>query len=263
MKKRATRKKGAKSSALKIEKPAKRSCEIWRTKTINGKTIDCLTTHKADETSFSTFGMKPMIHGGRLVCGSNGHWSAVYNYAKVATNLSVSHKTANMDGWEKGELKYQMQNVESLAYGFDKVKGLAEILNAKFHGKGDGYFRGDAVKVVEEISKNRRAECNFLVNAIEAPDSTAIDRIAEALKALWGVKHRMMQNESVIAAIGKAANLHKRIPFKGEARAQFNRWDLWRGGIDSPARWNQILKTVGFDWLPAAKAGRKPGIKIG
>jgi hypothetical protein len=147
--------------------------------------------------------------------------------------------------------------MEALAYGFDQVKDLADSLTAKFQGKGDGQFIGDSVKIVEEISEHRKAECKFLVDAIEAAEPTAVEEIGDALKALWAIRHRLRQNEVVISAIGRAANQQKRIPYKGEARELFNGWDLWSGGVDSPARWNQILKTVGFDWLPVAKGGRK------
>ena len=231
--------------------------ETWSVIEINGKKIDCLTFTKSDGTLFTEYGIKPMIQTGRLCCSSDGRWNAIFNYEEVATDISIAHKLPHIDKWEEGTLKYHMYRIEGLAYGFDQVIDLAETLTAKFQGKGDGQFNGDSVKIVEEIAANRKAKCKFLVDAIEAAAPTAVKEVCSALNALWAVKHRDRQNEEVISAIGRAANQQKRIPFKREARELFNGWHLWRGGVDSPARWNQILKTVGFDWLPAAKGGRK------
>jgi hypothetical protein len=73
-----------------------------------------------------------------------------------------------------------------------------------------------------------------------------------------------MENESVVLSIQITANKLGRVPSKGEVRSYHNQPrsisakepNGYGGRHYEAQRWNQILKTVGFDWLPIGKRGK-------
>lgn len=168
---------------------------------------------------------------GTLIHYSDGKWSVQIDSGRVCVEIPIAKMTDALNQEGRSALRYWMFHVEAFHRNKDKTEA-------------------------EEIFR-------FLADGLHELNPKPLEQIVAAIKAVAASQQRRMENDAVCLSISTTANRLNRVPCKGEVRNYHNlprpvssrEPNGYRGADYQAQRWNQILKTVGFDWLPVGKRG--------
>jgi hypothetical protein len=172
------------------------------------------------------------LEKGTLTHCSDGRWYGEYDFGRLGIEIPLTQMTGRMDDKTRREHRHLMFHVDAI------------------HKKDDAASKREIFQLLEQ--------------AIRSLDAKPFEQIVGAFKSIEAINQRRSENESVILSIEITANKLGRVPFKGEVRNYHNKPrpisarepNGFGGRHYESQRWNQILKTIGFDWLPTGKRGK-------
>ena len=155
---------------------------------INGQKVDYLDETGSDGKTWRVYGKGPHFKGGRLIRYSDGRWSSSFDFQRIGIEIPTHTITSQLKDESRREIYYRMSQIE----------GLVHFLVSP-----------DDIKKSSEEWKERK---QFIEEALNASEPSAIEYIAKALMGMWASRQRRTENERVIHSILNMARKLNAVP---------------------------------------------------